>query len=52
MSLFGKYEEYCVYVRDDELQIDYEILYMHDKYGNGHRTSNYIVGQDEDDAKY
>ena len=52
LSSFGKYEEDCVYVRDDELQIDYEILYMHDKYRNGHRTSNYIVGQDGDDDKY
>ena len=52
LSSFGKYEEDCVYVRDDELQIDYEILYMHDKYRNGDRTSNYIVGQDGGDDKY
>lgn len=49
---FGKYEDDCVYVRDDELQTDYEILRMHENYRNGHRTSSYIVGETGDDDKY
>ena len=27
LSSFGRYEDDCVYVRDDKLKVDYEIIY-------------------------
>ena len=53
LNSFGKYnQDDCVYVRDDELAIDYEIILIHDNYVNHHRTKDYIVGDDGDDDIY
>ena len=53
LGSFGRYnQDDCVYVRDDELAIDYEIILIHDNYVDHHRTKDYIVGDDGDDDIY